>query len=149
MNRKKENIILAQKIYGNICINCHSSNDIEWHHVVPLSLGGKDIDTNIVPLCENCHRLVHGRHPAAGISHSELTKAGLEKARLNGKQIGRAKGAAVITKKSFAAKEIIQKHSKDFGGSLTDSEVITLTGLARNTYYKYKRELKEEGLDGP
>jgi predicted DNA-binding transcriptional regulator AlpA len=41
-------------------------------------------------------------------------------------------------------KPIIKQHSKDFGGSLTDAEVMKLTGLARNTYYKYKRELKAE-----
>ena len=36
------------------------------------------------------------------------------------------------------------KHSKDFNGTLDDGEVMKLTGLARNTYYKYKRELKAE-----
>ena len=36
------------------------------------------------------------------------------------------------------------KHSADFNGTLADTDVITLTGLSRNTYYKYKRELKEE-----
>jgi ACT domain-containing protein len=36
------------------------------------------------------------------------------------------------------------KHSKDFNGTLADADVMKLTGLARNTYYKYKKELKEE-----
>lgn len=74
----------------------------------------------------------------------QRTKEGIETARLNGKQIGLKEGTKLTTKKSLAAKEIIQKHSKDFGGSLADSEVIKLAGLARNTYYKYKRELKAE-----
>lgn len=73
----------------------------------------------------------------------QRTKEGIETARLNGKQIGLPTGTKLTTKKSIAAKEIIKKHSKDFCGTLDDSEVITLTGLARNTYYKYKRELKE------
>ena len=77
----------------------------------------------------------------------QRTKEGIETARLNGKQIGRKKDATVITKKSIAAKAVIQKHSKDFNGSLNDSEVMKLTGLARNTYYKYKRELRES-LEG-
>lgn len=75
----------------------------------------------------------------------QRTKEGIETARLAGKQIGQRQGAKLITKKSVAAKEQIRRHSKDFGGSLTDVEVIQLTGLARNTYYKYKREIKEEG----
>lgn len=72
----------------------------------------------------------------------QRTREGIETARLNGKQIGQRPGAKLITKKSVAAKEIITKHSKDFGGSLSDLEVMQLTGLARNTYYKYKRELR-------
>lgn len=73
----------------------------------------------------------------------QRTREGIETARLNGKQIGQRLGAKLTTKKSVAAKEIIAKHSKDFGGSLSDLEVMRLTGLARNTYYKYKRELRE------
>ncbi len=73
----------------------------------------------------------------------QRTKEGLQTARLNGKQIGLAPGTKLTTKKSVASKKIIVKHSKDFNGSLDDSEVMTLTGLARNTYYKYKREIRE------
>lgn len=59
------------------------------------------------------------------------------------KQIGNAKGAKLTTKKSIAAKVRIKELSKDFDGTLDDGDVMKLTGLARNTYYKYKRELKE------
>ncbi|MDD6036959.1 MAG: recombinase family protein, partial [Lachnospiraceae bacterium] len=76
----------------------------------------------------------------------QRTREGMETARLNGKQIGQKKGAKLTTTKSVEKKVIIHKHSKDFGGNLTDEECIKLTGLARNTYYKYKRELKE-GLE--
>lgn len=74
----------------------------------------------------------------------QRTKEGLMTAKLNGKQIGQKEGAKLITKKSIASKEIIKKHSKDFNGTLADADVMKLSGLARNTYYKYKRELKEE-----
>ena len=69
----------------------------------------------------------------------QRTREGIETARLNGKQIGQRKGAKLTTKKSVAAKEIIRKHSQDFNGTLNDMEVMQLTGLARNTYYKYKK----------
>lgn len=74
----------------------------------------------------------------------QRTKEGIETARLNGKQIGLKEGTKLTTKKSITAKEVIKKHSKDFGGTLADADVIKLTGLARNTYYKYKREIKSE-----
>ena len=75
----------------------------------------------------------------------QRTKEGIETARLNGKQIGMKKGTKLVTKKSVTAKEYILKYSSEFNGTLNDAEVMKLVGLARNTYYKYKKELKEEG----
>lgn len=72
----------------------------------------------------------------------QRTSEGVRKAQAEGKQVGRATGSKVETAKAKAAKEVIRKHSKDFNGSLTDAEVIKLTGIARNTYYKYKREMR-------
>ncbi len=77
----------------------------------------------------------------------QRTREGIETARLNGKQIGRKEGTRLVTKKSIEAKKIIVKRSKDFNGECSDPEVMKLTGLARNTYYKYKAELKIQLLD--
>ena len=73
----------------------------------------------------------------------QRTKEGIETARLAGKHIGGFKGRKLTIKKAAPAKEQIKKHCKTFGGTLNDSECIKLTGLARNTYYKYKKELIE------
>lgn len=73
-----------------------------------------------------------------------LTKEGIQTARLNGKQIGQREGAKLTVKKAAPAKAIILKYNKDFGGTLDDKDCMKLTGVSRNTYYKYKRELKEE-----
>lgn len=74
----------------------------------------------------------------------QRTKEGIETARRNGKQIGQAEGKKFKIKKAVPAKEKIKKYSRDFDGTLPDAEVMKLVGLARNTYYKYKKELKEE-----
>lgn len=73
----------------------------------------------------------------------QRTSEGIKTAKLNGKQIGRIKGNKYTTKKETAAKEIILKNSKDFNGTNTDSEVIKIAGISRNSYYKYKAELKQ------
>lgn len=73
----------------------------------------------------------------------QRTKEGLITARLEGKQIGQIKGTNLITKKEKEAKPLIIKYSKDFDGTLTDKEVIKLVGISRNSYYTYKKELKE------
>ena len=71
-------------------------------------------------------------------------KNGIETARLAGKQIGQIEGAKLTTKKSQQAKAIILKHSKSFDGNLSDDDCIKLAGVSRNSFYKYKKELKSE-----
>ena len=74
----------------------------------------------------------------------QRVKEGMVTARLNGKQIGQREGATLNIKKKAPAKQIILRHSKDFGGTLNDTECARLAGISRNTFYKYKKELKEE-----
>ena len=57
---------------------------------------------------------------------------------------GRQTGAKIETAKAKEAKEVIRKHCKDFGGSLTDQETMKQAGVSRNSYFKYKRQIREE-----
>jgi len=48
---------------GYRCYNCGCEENIEYHHIVPMFLGGNDVITNVVPLCNKCHKVAHkGRH---------------------------------------------------------------------------------------
>ncbi|MBR2588670.1 MAG: recombinase family protein [Bacilli bacterium] len=72
----------------------------------------------------------------------QRTSEGMLTAKLHGKQIGLKAGTKLITKKSIQAKTAIVKYSKDFDGTLDDEACIKLAGVSRNSFYKYKRELK-------
>lgn len=74
----------------------------------------------------------------------QRTSEGVRRAQAQGKQVGLVKGTKLVTKKSVAMKQRIMELSKDFNGTNSDIEVMAITGLARNTYYKYKAELKAE-----
>lgn len=93
----------------------------------------------------------------------QRTADGIARARANGKQIGRNTGDSPTLQKEAPAKAIIRQYSKDFDGSNSDSEVMAILAtktyshttqngqttqkplkLARNTYYKYKAEMKAE-----
>lgn len=74
----------------------------------------------------------------------ERTREGIETARNKGKQIGQKKGAVLNVKKKEPIKVEIKKKAKDFNGHMTDRDLIKVLGIARNTYYKYKKELLEE-----
>lgn len=76
----------------------------------------------------------------------QRTREGIETARLAGKQIGQQTGRKLHIKKEGPAKEQILRLSKDFNGSLSDAECMKLIGISRNTYYKYKRLLKQSIL---
>lgn len=65
-------------------------------------------------------------------------------ARANGNRVGLKQGTKLVTKKSIEMKKRIAELSKDFNGTLNDEEVMNELKIARNSYYKYKKELREE-----
>jgi hypothetical protein len=67
---------------GVLCFDCDNVAK-ELHHVVPRILGGR----RAVPLCNSCHGKLHGVGDRS--FHSSLTKAGQERARLEGRHPGR------------------------------------------------------------
>lgn len=75
--------------------------------------------------------------------HQRISE-GLTQAKLNGSQVGREKGRTYETKKSRDMKEKIRMMSKDFDGTMNDKKVIEVLKIARNSYYKYKREMQAE-----
>ena len=72
------------------------------------------------------------------------TKEGMAKAKEAGRIAGRKEGVKVETKKAKEAKQIILKHNKSFGGSLTNEETWKLAGISKMSFYKYQKELMEE-----
>lgn len=84
------------------------------------------------------------------------------------REIGRSKGDKLTVKKAEPIKELIRKYSRDFDGTLSDVELLGVLStktvkvptkkksgkvterevsakLSRNTLYRYKKELREQG----
>lgn len=64
---------------GCACGNCGKDNTetpIEYHHIVPLALGGTNNIGNIVPLCRKCHLLVHGAKDVSKLNRDAPEKMG-------------------------------------------------------------------------
>jgi uncharacterized protein YerC len=74
-----------QLIPKDVCFDCGSYNQINYHHVVPESKGGK----RTIPLCIECHGKVHGRN---FLNHKELQRIGIERAKREGRFLGRKVG---------------------------------------------------------
>lgn len=120
-----------------------------------VQLTGNDIADIYIEATNKVLRLLAERQIVLAFEQSEKevkdlqqrTREGIETARRDGKQIGQREGRTLTVKKSIAAKADILKFSKDFNGSLNDIDCMRMTGLSRNTYYKYKRELRATEAD--
>ena len=60
---------------ADTCAACGSTINLQYHHLIPRSLGGADDETNLITLCGECHAKAHGIQ--ADWRHSELTRRGL------------------------------------------------------------------------
>ena len=117
-----------------------------------IDLTGNEIADAYIQTTNKVLKMIAERQIKLAFSQSEKevsdlhqrTREGIATAKLNGKQIGRAEGSKVVTKKSIEAKKQIKKYSADFEGTLNDIDCMKLIGVSRNTYYKYKGELKAE-----
>jgi 5-methylcytosine-specific restriction enzyme A len=74
--RNRRNRLLCLRIHGEICKGCNllpkniyntAGNIIEVHHLEPVSMlktpRAYNPETDLIPLCPNCHRAVHTRSP--------------------------------------------------------------------------------------
>ena len=50
----------------------------------------------------------------------------------------------IVTKKEVESKKFIRENLIDFGGTMTNNEIMDALHLARNSYYKYKKKVSEE-----
>ena len=116
--------------------------NVEVETLRPLMEG---LEQTLILLAEEQFKMAFAQAEKEVMDLRQRTKEGIQTARINGKQIGTPKGTKLTTKKSIIAKEGIRKYSKDFQGTLKDTEVMKLIGISNNTYYKYKKELLMEG----
>lgn len=124
-------------IIGLVCANCGSKDDLSYHHIVPLSLGGIDTNTNMVCLCGICHDKLHnGKTDNDNFNHGELIKNGMKIAKENGTKFGRPKTNIDDIPYSFKKMYPALKN-----GIIGISEMSRMLNISRNSIYKYRKIL--------
>ena len=115
---------------------------------VSVPMTGTDVDIilegvnkYLMAVAEKQIRLAFEQAEKEVLDLRQRTCEGIVTAKLNGKKPGRREGK-FETKKSIDCKAKIKRHSKDYGGTMSDIEMIQFLDIARGTYYKYKRELE-------
>lgn len=108
----------------------------------------KALNKYVMELAERQIQIAFDQSEKEVLDIRQRTKEGLVIAKLQGKTLGRSKGDKLVTKKSIRTKlEMLQK-IKTFGGYLKDVEAIEVLKVSRQSYFKYKAELKAEFSGG-
>lgn len=141
MRQEKRNQALvceAWQTYGNRCANC-GERATTMHHIVPLSVGGRDVLSNMIPLCEECHGMVHDYDGKKRLNFSNMIREGQKKARERGVKIGQKRKEAPSN-----IDYIMQRLAKK---EITNLEAAKLLGVGTTKYYVFKREWTKEHAD--
>ena len=67
---------------GLQCCNCGSIEDLQYHHIVPIALGGIDVNSNMCCLCYKCHFKIHHSRDTKVNNYGEMIKKDKLKQRL-------------------------------------------------------------------
>lgn len=131
--KASENMINIKINSGNIAIDEYFEGNINLVNKLLLDLAEQQIEIAFLQSEKEVSDL-----------HKRISD-GLREAVGRGKQLGLKKGTKLTTKKSIVIKKTIREKHKEFGGDIAkDDELIKIIGCSRNTYFKYKREVKEE-----
>jgi len=114
-----------------ICFECGDEGGVDNHHVVPESLGG----TKTVVLCYKCHGLVHDRD---FVNHRALQRAGIERAKAEGRFKGRQKGSSIKVK-DFLEKESTKTIIDSLRKKLSLRKAAKDSGYSLGTVQKVKK----------
>lgn len=113
----------------DVCFECGKTDcDIDYHHVVPHTKGGKQT----VPLCLECHGKVHGLDK---VKHKELQRLGIEKAKKRGVYGGRRPNTEEKPEQFLSKKKNIEIIDRVISGQ-TYSQITEEMGCSKTTVVK-------------
>jgi len=55
-----------------VCQNCESNNNLEVHHIIPISKGGDKSDENLCTLCFDCHINIAHRETTSDVNYETI-----------------------------------------------------------------------------
>lgn len=118
------------------CDNCDSVDNLESTYVIPKSLGGKLNKHNISSLCAECrHSLETVTDTYGVISHSILTKFGIENAKDKGQKLGRPE----VRQQAIIAVLYLRINLE-----MSKKEVAERVGISTMSIYRYIKRFDDK-----
>lgn len=106
------------------CAYCGSVEGLEWHHILPRSLGGTDEAFNLIRVCNVHHALLHGMSRRGNIG--DLTSAGMQRSKESGTKLGQP---------LKIHPEILILIAADRGGGMSISKMAAKYSIPKNTLH--------------
>ena len=133
--------VFRRALENQISIHMSTGNDATDHFINAII---EALNQYTIALAKQQVRIKFEQSEKEIMDLRQRTKEGIETSRLNGSQIGHPVGTKLVVKKAVNAKKLIKQHSKDFDGMLDDMMCMKIAEVSRNSFYKYKKELREE-----
>ena len=142
MSKRKPIPIEIRRSLPKVCCNCGSTENLIFHHIVPVSVGGKNIASNIAVVCPDCHGAIHQYDEIAKHGRGDKIKERLAKAKAEGRNNGR-KPADYEHIMWLIAKYSTQFNNIDDANYElhTETEIMEMAGVKPVCYAKCKRML--------
>lgn len=70
------------------CAACNATEELQHHHLTPISKGGEDIEVNIITLCTSCHSKIHGYSNDIWQDHTQMILDKKREQKENGQFLG-------------------------------------------------------------
>jgi hypothetical protein len=135
MDKRKEfntkRLYFYNQFENKACGNCGETKNVNIHHVVPLSLGGNNVITNMVLLCEKCHGLIHGED---FMNFRRLQREGKKRAKQR-PDFREGRPPKFSEEQIKYALSLVDK-------GLSYKQVSEITGMSKSTLIRAKRKSK-------
>lgn len=119
----------------HFCAACGRTDELQYHHLIPVVDGGTDDPNNIVVLCAECHHKWHGVN--GRVKYGKLIKEGIAKAKERGVHVGRKPADHENIMR------LIAENSTQFNRDslVTEHEIMDMAGVRPVCYSRCKQEL--------
>ena len=116
---------------SNVCTVCFKEGETHLHHIVPRKQGGPDTLNNLIELCLACHAKAHFERA----DWQKRQRAGIERAKMEGKYLGRKPTAR---NKTDDVMRLIKEGFKPF-------DIWKKLNISKTSYYRIlKHGVREE-----
>lgn len=127
----------------------HINSDVYKDAAQAPATGDKDLDETLIKglneyLMRLARRQVVLAFEQAEKERKDICKRVKDGMKASGNMGGRKQGFTYTSDKVKAARAQIEKHAKEFGGTLKDTELLEMTHISRDTLYRLKREIRAE-----